>query len=91
MSDAQIFQIFSLMYLAVGIGILINSKFYKRIFEDFIERPSVLYIGGLGALIVGLSYNYVAYLVPWAAAGVNILIMIIILLIRPTGLFAAGK
>jgi len=59
----------------------------------------VVIIGGLGsvtgslvgALIVGLAYNYVAYLVPWAAAGVNIIIMIAILLIRPTGLFAAGK
>ena len=59
----------------------------------------VVIIGGLGsvtgslvgALIVGLTYNYVAYLVPWAAAGVNVLIMIIILLIRPTGLFPAGK
>jgi len=59
----------------------------------------VVIIGGLGsitgslvgALIVGLAYNYVAYIVPWAAAGVNILIMVIILLIRPTGLFAAGK
>ena len=59
----------------------------------------VVIIGGLGsvtgslvgALIVGLSYNYVAYLVPWAAAGANVLIMIIILLIRPTGLFQAGK
>ena len=58
----------------------------------------VVIIGGLGsvtgslvgALIVGLAYNYVAYLVPWAAAGVNILIMIIILLIRPTGLFESG-
>jgi len=59
----------------------------------------VVIIGGLGsitgslvgALIVGLTYNYVAYLVPWAAAGVNVLIMIIILLIRPTGLFPVGK
>jgi branched-chain amino acid transport system permease protein len=59
----------------------------------------VVIIGGLGsvtgslvgALIVGLSYNYVAYLVPWAAAGVNIMLMIIILLIRPMGLFPAGK
>jgi branched-chain amino acid transport system permease protein len=59
----------------------------------------VVIIGGLGsitgslvgALIVGLAYNYVAYLVPWAAAGVNILIMIIILLIRPTGLFPVGR
>jgi len=33
----------------------------------------------------------VAYLAPWAAAGGNILIMIVILLILPTGLFAAGK
>lgn len=59
----------------------------------------VVIIGGLGsitgslvgALIVGLSYNYVAYLLPALAVGVNILIMVIILLIRPTGLFAAGK
>ncbi len=59
----------------------------------------VVIIGGLGsvtgslagALIVGLAYNYVAYLLPWAAAGVNILIMVIILLIRPTGLFPVGK
>ncbi|MFH1103129.1 MAG: branched-chain amino acid ABC transporter permease [Pseudomonadota bacterium] len=59
----------------------------------------VVIIGGLGsitgslagALIVGLSYNYVAYLLPPVAVGVNILIMVIILLIRPTGLFPAGK
>jgi len=59
----------------------------------------IVIIGGLGsitgslvgALIVGLSYNYVAYLVPPLAVGVNILIMVIILLIKPTGLFAAGK
>lgn len=59
----------------------------------------IVIIGGLGsitgslvgALIVGLSYNYVAYLLPPIAVGVNIMIMVIILLIRPTGLFPAGK
>ena len=59
----------------------------------------IVIIGGLGsvtgslvgALIVGLSYNYVAYLLPPLAVGVNILIMVIVLLIKPTGLFAAGK
>ncbi len=59
----------------------------------------IVIIGGLGsvtgslvgALIVGLSYNYVAYLMPPLATGVNILIMVIILLIKPTGLFPAGK
>jgi branched-chain amino acid transport system permease protein len=59
----------------------------------------VVIIGGLGsvtgslvgALIVGLAYNYVAFLAPWAAAGINVLIMIVILLVKPTGLFAVGK
>jgi branched-chain amino acid transport system permease protein len=55
-------------------------------------------IGGLGsmtgsvvgALMVGLSYNYVAYLVPKAALGITMLILVIILSIRPTGLFQEG-
>jgi hypothetical protein len=58
----------------------------------------VAIIGGLGsitgsvvgALMVGLSYNYVAYLVPKAALGITMLLLIIILSIRPTGLFPEG-
>jgi branched-chain amino acid transport system permease protein len=55
-------------------------------------------IGGLGsitgsvvgALMVGLSYNYVAYLVPKASLGITMLLLVVILLIRPTGLFQEG-
>jgi branched-chain amino acid transport system permease protein len=55
-------------------------------------------IGGLGsitgsvvgALIVGLSYNYVAYLIPKAALGVTMILLIVVLLIRPSGLFSEG-
>jgi branched-chain amino acid transport system permease protein len=54
----------------------------------------VVIIGGLGsvtgsflgAVMVGLAFNYVAFLAPKLALGVNILIMAIILLIRPKGL-----
>jgi len=87
-----------------ALGGLAMSIFSLQVYPDMgstylLFAFIVVIIGGLGsvtgslvgALIVGLAYNYVAYLVPWAAAGVNILIMIIILLIRPTGLFAAGK
>ena len=87
-----------------ALGGLAMSIFSLQVYPDMgstylLFAFIIVIIGGLGsvtgslvgALIVGLSYNYVAYLVPWAAAGVNILIMIIILLIRPTGLFAAGK
>jgi branched-chain amino acid transport system permease protein len=87
-----------------ALGGLAMSIFSLQVYPDMgstylLFAFIVVIIGGLGsvtgslvgALIVGLSYNYVAYLIPWAAAAVNILIMILILLIRPTGLFAPGK
>jgi len=87
-----------------ALGGLAMSIFSLQVYPDM-GGPFLLFafivviIGGLGsitgslvgALIVGLTYNYVAYLVPWAAAGANIIIMIIILLVRPRGLFAVGK
>jgi branched-chain amino acid transport system permease protein len=62
--------------------------------ENFIYALMVVVIGGLGsvtgsflgALILGLAFNYVAFLLPKLALGVNILIMATILLIRPAGL-----
>jgi branched-chain amino acid transport system permease protein len=67
--------------------------------EQLIFAFIVVIIGGLGsvngsllgALLIGLTYNHVAFLVPKAAIGVNMAIMVLILLVRPTGLFGAGK
>jgi branched-chain amino acid transport system permease protein len=67
--------------------------------EQLIFAFIVVIIGGLGsvtgsllgALLVGLSYNYVAFLLPKAAIGVNMALMVLILLVRPTGLFGGGK
>ena len=96
--------VFAVGAALAALGGLSMSIFSLQVYPDMgstflLFAFIVVIIGGLGsitgslvgALIVGLSYNYVAYLVPWAAAGVNIIIMIIILLIRPTGLFPAGK
>jgi len=87
-----------------AIGGLAMAIFSLQVYPDMgdsylIFAFIVVIIGGLGsitgslvgALIVGLSYNYVAYLLPPVAVGVNIMIMVIILLIKPKGLFAAGK
>ena len=87
-----------------ALGGLAMSIFSLQVYPDMggsflLFAFIVVIIGGLGsitgslvgALIVGLTYNYVAYLVPWAAAGANILIMIIILLVRPRGLLPVGK
>jgi branched-chain amino acid transport system permease protein len=59
----------------------------------------VIIIGGLGsvggcfvgALLVGLVANYVGYLSPKIALGSNILLMVIILLWRPQGLYPMNK
>ena len=67
--------------------------------EQLIFAFIVVIIGGLGsvtgsllgALLVGLSYNYVAFLLPKAAIGVTMALMVLILLLRPTGLLGAGK
>jgi branched-chain amino acid transport system permease protein len=67
--------------------------------EQLIFAFIVVIIGGLGsvtgslvgALIVGLAYNYVAFLLPKAAIGVTMALMVLTLLVRPTGLLGAGK
>jgi branched-chain amino acid transport system permease protein len=59
----------------------------------------VIIIGGLGsvggcfvgALLVGLMANYVGYLAPKVALGSNILLMVLILLWRPRGLYPASR
>ena len=59
----------------------------------------VLIIGGLGsvggcfigALLVGLLANYVGYLSPKVALGSNILLMVLVLLWRPQGLYAVNR
>ena len=62
--------------------------------ENLIFALIIVIVGGmgsvtgsfLGAIMVGLAFNYVAFLVPKLALGVNILLMVIVLLIKPTGL-----
>jgi len=59
----------------------------------------VLIIGGLGsvvgcfvgALLVGLTTNYTGFLAPKLALGSNILLMVLVLLWRPRGLYPVGK
>jgi branched-chain amino acid transport system permease protein len=41
----------------------------------------------LGALLVGLLANYTGYLAPTVALGSNILLMVLVLMWRPRGLF----
>jgi branched-chain amino acid transport system permease protein len=59
----------------------------------------VIIVGGLGsvggcfvgALLVGLITNYTGYVLPKLALGSNILLMVLVLLWRPRGLYSVGK
>jgi branched-chain amino acid transport system permease protein len=59
----------------------------------------VIIIGGLGsiggcfagALLVGLVANYIGYLAPKIALGSNILLMVLVLLWRPQGLYPVSR
>jgi len=59
----------------------------------------VVIIGGLGsvggcfvgALLVGLVANYIGFIAPKLALGSNILLMVLVLLWRPRGLYPVGK
>jgi branched-chain amino acid transport system permease protein len=70
-----------------------------RIRRLFILVFIVLIIGGLGsvggcfvaALLVGLTDNYIAFIAPKLALGSNILLMVLILMWRPRGLFPVAK
>lgn len=53
MTDVQIFQILAIVYTAVGLGMLINTEFYKKLYADFAENAMGMYFGGLMAIIVG--------------------------------------
>lgn len=53
MTDKQIFQIFGLMYLTVGLGILLNPRYYKQMFMDFKTSVAVMYLGGIFAFAIG--------------------------------------
>jgi hypothetical protein len=95
MSDAQLFQLFSLVYLAVGVGMLINPGFYKKLLTDFCESAAVMYLGGVMALAVGFlilahrgirctqDYAMFLSLIGWLA-----LIKGILILVRPTMMIA---
>ena len=53
MTDAQIFQVLGIVYLAVGIGVLINPSFYRNLLAALSEHPPAVYLGGLISLAVG--------------------------------------
>jgi len=88
MSEAQIFQLFSLVYLAVGVGMFLNRDFYTKLFADFCENAAVMYLGGVAALAIGFvilahrglacthDWSMILSLIGWLALIKGVLILV---------------
>jgi len=46
------------IYIVVGIGILLDPNHYRRMMEEFLRSPALVYLGGAMALAAGLSILY---------------------------------
>lgn len=74
MTDANIFQIMGLAYLAIGLGMLAAPRFYEEMLNKMINNEAVLFVTGLLVLVIG--YFLVAYHNIWIG-GWTIIITII--------------
>ena len=62
MSDAHLFQLLGLTYVAVGAGLWIQPGYSLRLTKSFAESPAALYLAGLlavtaGFLLVGVHHS----------------------------------
>ncbi|MCX5770688.1 MAG: hypothetical protein NTZ09_10510 [Candidatus Hydrogenedentes bacterium] len=74
MTGAPVFQLLGLAYLAVGLGILINPKFYKRMIDQMLDSPALIYLSGFMALAVG--YLLIVFYSTW---GVNLRLILTVI------------
>ena len=89
MFSLSLFQAIGVCYLVLGIGLLINTKYYKKMLGDFSDSKPVMFLSGFLSLVAGyfiianynnwmLNWSVVITIVGWAA-----LIKGIILLVMP--------
>ena len=75
MTDAQIFQILGILYLAVGLGVLINPAFYKNLLAVLSEHPPAVYLAGL--LSLGAGFLLVTFHNIWLVNDWTVIITIL--------------
>ena len=84
MTDAQVFQVLGIAYLACGLGALINSKFYRKVLKDYTKNLPVVY---LNAFIIYMIGFWMVFLHNDLKPGWSILITIIGWMALLKGLF----
>lgn len=53
MTDAQIFRLLGLLYLAAGVGVLRDRGWYQQLIKSLEDSPAAVFLSALLALVVG--------------------------------------
>ena len=48
-------QLAAIVYLSVGVGMLVDKKYYGKFLDSFTKDTTAMYLGGFMALIAGFS------------------------------------
>lgn len=81
-------QLMGPLYLAIGIGMFVSSDHYKKMYDEVLKNPSMLYFGGLVAFVAGLlvlrvhaewtsNWTVVITLIGWLALLKGVFLLII--------------
>ena len=81
-------RVIGVVYFVVALGILFNGKYYQKVYQDYFKDTSVVILGGLSALAIGmamvLAHNYwvaswevILTLFGWAALLKGILFLLL--------------
>lgn len=87
--DLSIFvaQVAAVTYLSVGVGMLLDKGYYKKLLDDFYKDTTGIYLGGFMALIIG--FTLVTYHNEWVKSW-EVLVTILgwLALVKGVGLLA---
>lgn len=75
MTDAQILQVFGIVYVAAGVGMLASPKSVGRLLEGFSDNPALLFLGGI--ISIPLGYVFVAFHNTWNAGVASTLVTLL--------------
>jgi uncharacterized membrane protein HdeD (DUF308 family) len=81
-------QILALFYVIVGLGMLFNTGYYRKMYEQAVKNPSMLLVSGMFALVAGIflvlfhnfwvySWEVIITVIGWAALIKGILLLLI--------------
>lgn len=67
-------RILALVYIVIGIGVLVDQNYYRKLISDMQNNTSIIYLGGILALVIG--FFLVTYHNIWEASWVVIVTVI---------------